>query len=682
MEHFTQILKLIYKNTLWLVIFPAFTAFALHWLTRDERPVFEVEAKMMMAFQENKSISLGDQDVKQYQIHTYFQNTIELARSKKLIEKVRIGIAQQSISNMSNLFPFSWPDSLKEEVGLLLERRSDGGMNFDARTEANQVIEAFFHEYRLDHNQLTKSLSAFRVMDSHFLQMKLKYDDPYRANHLLRMIIDQLQSELGHLSRSSIVKHRQVIEELVRKAKKDLDEKVKVLEAMKVKNNIINLGEHTKAIVTYLVQLEGIRADVKARIASRKELGGAIHEGMANEQFVRRYRQENMAIDDSRQALYNAQNLKLSHLKNTIDVSEILRQQQLISDHQSAIRNGLTDITSSSTYDPNKIYTSLALRYINATLDVDQLQQELQIVEQEIKRVNGYSARFAPFESTIGTMTEEINTARQTYLLLLNKLNLTESMELGSAESRLEVIDHPEIPASPIPSKRIFIIIGGAMAVFIVLAVLIIVLFLINDSIQDVGTFERRFGQTALAALPGRVHSSDRLFQRSLRYFQAEEVKKILSEVQDAKVITINALSAREDALPVAEALKQKINDRDVEVLDLRDVGEEMDAVQQLKEKAASHEQVLVLPPPLQYSYDGFALAEASDCNLLTFGLGRVKTAADKRIMKLFERPGFNHLGMVLTNLKPEHMEGYVGGIPKRRNWFRRTIKKLVQREW
>lgn len=682
MEHLTQILKLIYKNALWLVIFPVLAAFTMHWLTRNERPVYEVEAKMMMAFQENKNISLGDQDVKQYQIHTYFQNTIELAKSKKLIEKVRIQIAQQSISDMSDLFPFNWPDSVREEVILLLNNRSDGAMNFDRKSKANEVLNAFFHQYRLDHGKLTKSMSAFRVMDSHFLQMKLKYENPYRANHLLRMMIEQLQSELGQLSRSSIVKHRQVIEELVRKAKKDLDEKVRVLEAMKVKNNIINLGEHTKAIVTYLVQLEGIRADVKARIASQKKLGGAIHEGMTNDQFVTQYRQENMDIDNSRQALYNAQNLKLSYLKNTIDVSEILRQQQLISDHQSAIRNGVTDITKSSTYDPNKIYTSLALRYINATLNVDQLEQELEIVEQEIRRVNGYSARFAPFESTIGTMTEEINTARQTYLLLLNKLNLTESMELGSAESRLEVIDHPEIPEDPIPSKRVFLIIGVAMAIFIVLTVLIIILFLINDSIRDVGTFERRFRKTALAALPDQVQSNDGLFQRSLKYFQGEEIKKILAEVRDARIITINALSAREESLRVAEALKQKLDSKDVEVLDLRAMGEEEDAVQQLKEKAARHEQVLVLPPPLQYSYDGLALAEASDCNLLTFGLGRVKTAADKRIMKFFDSPGFNHLGMVLTNLKPEHMEGYVGGIPKQRNWFRRVVKKLVQREW
>ncbi|MDW3195136.1 MAG: hypothetical protein R8G66_22370 [Cytophagales bacterium] len=682
MEHFTQILKLIYKNSLWLVIFPTLAAFALHWLTRNERPVYEVEAKMMMAFQENKNISLGDQDVKQYQIHTYFQNAIELARSKKLIEKVRIQIAQQSISDTLNLFPFPWPDSLQEELRIALNKRGDGTMNFDARSRVNQVIGTFFQEYHLSHDQLRKSLLAFRVMDSHFLQMKLKYDDPYRANFLLRSMIEQLQNELGQLSKSSIVKHRQVIEELVRKAKKDLDEKVHVLEAMKVKNNIINLGEHTKAIVTYLVQLEGIRADVKARIAAQKELGGSIKAGMATEEFVTQYRQENMAIDQSRQALYDAQSLKLSHLKNTIDVSEILRQQQLINDHQSTIRNGLTDISRSSTYDPNKIYTSLALRYINATLDVDQLQQELTIVEREIKRVNGYSARFAPFESTIGTMTEEINTARQTYLLLLNKLNLTESMELGSSESRLAVIDHPEIPGAPIPSKRIFIILGGAIAVFVVLAVLFIILFLINDSIQDVGTFERRFGETALAALPASTQSKDRLFTSSLKYFQLEEVKKVLAEIRDSKIITINALSAREDTMPVAEALKQKMEGEDVDVLDLRQAEDEADVVRLMKQRSEMHNQVLVLPPPLQYSYDGLALAEASDCNLLTFGLGRVKTSADKRIMKLFEAPGFRHLGMVLTNLKPEHMEGYVGGIPKQRNWFRRIVKKIIQREW
>lgn len=682
MEHLTQILKLIYRNALWLVMFPTMAGLALHWLTRNERPVYEVEAKMMMAFQENKSISLGNQDVKQYQIHTYFQNTIELAKSKNLIEKVRVSIAQQSLIDTLTLFPYQWPDSLIEEIALVLQKRADGNMNFDANSEANQMLASFFEAYHLDHDYLTKSLSAFRVMDSHFLQMKLRYDDPNRANDLLRSLIEQLQNELGQLSRSSIVKHRTVIEELLKKAKKDLDQKVQLLETMKVKNNIINLDEHTKAIVTYLVQLEGIRADVKARIASQRELGGAIQEGMAKENFVKQYRKENMAISDSREALYNTQNLKLSHLKNTIDVGEILRQQQLINNHQSVIRKGLTDISSTSTYDPNQIYTSLALRYINATLDVDQLEQELQIVEQEIQRVNGYSARFAPFESTIGTMTEEINTARQTYLLLLNKLNLTESMELGSSDSRLEVIDHPVLPEAPVPSKRIFIVLGGAVAVFMVLLVLYIVLYLINDSIQDVSTFERRFGERALAALPDQVRSKDSLFERSLQYFQGEEVKKILTEVREAKIITINALSAREDAASVAEALKLKMSGGNVEVLDLRNVEDENNVVAVMKEKAEQNEHLLVLPPPLQYSFDGLVLAEASDCNLLTFGLGRVKTMADIRIMKHFDRPCFNHLGMVLTNLKPQYMEGYVGGVPKQRSWFRRMIKKFINREW
>ena len=682
MEHLTQILKLIYKKALWLILFPSLAAFALHWLTRNERPVFEVEAKMMMGFQENKSISLGDQDVKQYQIHTHFQNTIELAKSKKLIEKVRVRIAQQSINHTSEVFPFHWPDSLKGQIQVVLDQRASGSMNFDIRSESNRLIEAFFSQYRLSHVQITKALSAFRVRDSHFFQMKFKYDDPYRAHYLLGYMVEQLQEELGYLSRSSIIKHREVIEELVRKAKNDLDEKVRVLETMKVDNNIINLGEHTKAIVTYLVQLEGLRADLNARIAAQLGVGGAIKEGMESEEFLTQYRDENTEIARSRRALYDAQNLKLDHLKSTIDISEILRQQQLINDHQNAIRNSLSDISKTSTYDPNKIYNSLALRYINASLDVDQLREELEAVELEIERVNGYSARFAPFESTIGTMTEEINTARETYLLLLNKLNLTESMELGSSESRLEVIDHPQIPEAPVPSKRIFIVLGGAIAVFMVLLVLFIVLFLINDSIQDVGTFERRFGLEAIAALPDRVRSKDRLFQRSLQYFQGEEVKKIVSEVRGSKIVTINALSAREDTLPLAEAMQQKLAGDDVAVLDLREAGGEIDIEQQLEEVASRHEQVLVLPPPLQYSYDGLTLAAAGDCNLLTFGLGRVKTSADKRIMKLFEAPDFNHLGMVLTNLKPEHMEGYVGSIPKQRNWFRRVIKRIIQREW
>ena len=66
MEHFTQIIRLLNKNVHWLLIFPVMTAGLLFYMTRNEQKSYLVEGKLLMNFQENKSISLGNQDIKQY----------------------------------------------------------------------------------------------------------------------------------------------------------------------------------------------------------------------------------------------------------------------------------------------------------------------------------------------------------------------------------------------------------------------------------------------------------------------------------------------------------------------------------------------------------------------------------------------------------------------------------------
>ena len=71
------------------------------------------------------------------------------------------------------------------------------------------------------------------------------------------------------------------MEELVAKAKKELDQKVQELESLKVKNNIINLAEHTKAIVTYQVNLEQLRGKIRQEIASTNKARKSIKSGTA-----------------------------------------------------------------------------------------------------------------------------------------------------------------------------------------------------------------------------------------------------------------------------------------------------------------------------------------------------------------------------------------------------------------
>ena len=96
---------------------------------------------------------------------------------------------------------------------------------------------------------------------------------------------------------------------------------------------------------------------------------------------------------------------------------------------------------------------------------------------------------------------QEISTAQNVYLTLLNKLSLTESMEFGSGENIVEVIDPPYVPAARIIKAHADGS-GGGWPPQSLSSPLLIILFLLDETISTVDQFERLSTQQVVAALP------------------------------------------------------------------------------------------------------------------------------------------------------------------------------------
>jgi hypothetical protein len=126
--------------------------------------------------------------------------------------------------------------------------------------------------------------------------------------------------------------------------------------------------------------------------------------------------------------------------ENTAKVKEIETE---IAHLTAAMALKVEELARKTPYDPSRLQMNMASRYLNYQLEAEMAEEMAAIAEEESRRVYAYSRRFAPLESRIGVLEQEISTAEHTYLLLLNKLNLTQSMEAGSGENGLELIDAP-----------------------------------------------------------------------------------------------------------------------------------------------------------------------------------------------------------------------------------------------
>ncbi len=680
MNHFNQIVRLVLKNTLLLFILPLAAMLSLWYLTKDQPRKYEVNSKFLYDFG-GESTNVNGKSLSLNEIYIEFQNTLEIVKSRKLVEKVKARIALDHINGTTSIYEYDWP-SQKDSVlkTILQEILADQRTPYLNDSEVELVIKEFYQASKLSSESIMDAISVRRVHSSNFLEIKLTCNSARKTFYISNILNELLIKEMGHISKRNIGKQKAVMEELVSKAKKELDEKVQELESLKVRNNIINLDEHTKAIVTYQVDLEQLRGTIRQQIASTHQAKTSLKAGIDSREFAGVQRDINEQVLEKKEEVYTIQDLKLVHLQRDIDYSKLIQQQQDIYQNHNSIKENLEEMSKNAIYDPTMVHTDMTKQFIDFSVKADRLEDELIELEKEITRVKKYAAYFAPFESAISTLRDEISTAQKSYLLFLNKLNMTESLEVGATSSKLELVDQPEFPVEPLPSKTNLIIFSGGAAVFVLLFAFIVINYLIDNRIKDVATFEFRMNNNVVAALPSYPKDQkDPILSEALSLIQREGLKKISKAIGTSKVIALNALTLGDKVDVLAKELKAHWPKEDIVILHLS--GDPDQLTEELNKARLRYDRVICITPPLQFSDDGINVAEMADCSFLHFTLGRIKSVADERIVNTYAKEVVNNRGFILSNLLPEYMDSYIGELPKRRNRIRRIIKKILHRD-
>lgn len=680
MEQFNQIVRLLVKNALLLFSLPMIAMVSLWYLTKDQPQKYEVKSKFLYDFG-GESTSVSGESLSLNEIYTEFQNTLEIVKSRKLIENLKAQIALDNINGTSDVYSYDWSDhQYSDIIKILTDIREDERTPYLNDSDIETTIKDFYATMGLSSESVKNAISAQRVYSSNFLEIAVIYKSPKEVFYMSNVLNKLLVSEMENINRRNIAKQNALMEELVAKAKKDLDQKVQELENLKIENNIINLDENTKAIVTYQVNLEQLRGKIRQEIVSTNSAIESLKLGIENNDYAGINRDINEIVLEKKEEIYTSQDLKLVHLQKDIDYDKFIQQQAEMQQNYISIKKDLEEISKNSIYDPTAVHTNMTMQFIDFSVKAEQLEDELKELDTEIQRVKNYASYFAPFESAISTLRDEISTAQKTYLMYLNKLNMTESLEVGASSSELELVDHPEFPKAPLPAKTNLIILAGGSTVFVLLIAFIIVNYLIDNRIKDVATFERRMNQNIIAALPASMEvKKDALLSETLAVIKEEGLKKISRVIGKSKVISINVLTISDKAEILAESLKSYWSKDKVAVLHLK--GEKDDLRIEVDNALKTHDRVICLSIPLQFSYDGLNAAEIAECNFLHFTLGRIKSSADERITGTYLNDVTNYKGFILSELQPEYMDSYIGEVPKRRNKFRRLIKKLVNRD-
>lgn len=692
---------------------PVLAAGLVFYLTKDQPKSFLTEAKLIMNFADNKAISLGDNEMKQYQIITYFQNITELIVAEKTLNKVCLKVIEEALLDtgyfkLGNEAIIAEQESIKKR---LVELEGQG-FELDETHPLDTIMQSYLRFHNLSYGRLAGEITAGRIRDSNFLKFTFTEEESGEKTYILaNLIIETMIEENRRIAKAQVHSHRTLVERLVSEAKTELDQKIKRLEDFKVTNNIINLDEYTKAIVTYLVDLEIQRGTQMMTIAAsqkgKNEIITTTKEG--NELSV--------DLSSNKEILELKENLKKltrQRMLASFDSSNFQSAQPIentIEEAKEEINRKLIELSKNVPYDPTRIQMELANRYLAYDIDEAVSSAIIEALDQEISRAQAYTSRFASMESTIGTIEQEIGISQNVYLQLLNKLNVTQSLEYGSGENEIEIVDPPRLPRQPQSSKQMILVVVSGVAVLILFAGGIIILHLLDASIVSVKKFEKESSLPIVSAIPAlEPPKKESTYFQSVQLIRKQQVihlSKLIEQRTDPENNAVLFLASQKDAQGhvLAEDIQKAIGSENRKVAlvdadwtyeaeregfeDLRPLlkdgqtplheQEILDKMSQIKKE---NDLVIVVVAPTNIIADYRFWVQHFPLVAYIFRAGPIWTKVDARFEKFLIDTPLTFIGTVLNNLDIDQMEDFIGDVPKKRTLLRVLGKRLLRRDF
>ncbi len=731
---FSIIRSVLNRWKLWTIL-PLIAMTTVTLLTSSQKKTFISEATLNINFQSSKGLSLTDDVLQQYEINQYFENLIQLTRSRKNIELVRLTILKDFYLEKHKFIKFEPADSTLKDSSIampIIARLIREKKLLNTINETQSAINLLLKKNNLSHEHINGSLGMARVGKSNYISLVYETDAPTKAAYINTLIIETME----HLYKS-ISKHRSefdkdMFEKLVAQSKGVLDKKIKKLEKYKIQKNVINLSEHTKAIVNQVVNMEIQLSHLKEIRASKQRAVERIKKDYAGDMPLPVDLKSNQKIVDLKRQLSQASSdLVINRFKKNQSDVDLEAKETKIKGLKDAISREITNLVTETPYDPRQTKQEMVYRLIGYQLDVEMAKEAIPVVRNEITRILSYAKQFAPLESTIGSMEDEIYVAQQGYLILLNKLNLAKTVAKGKGEGEIHIVDIPSIPLKPKPGKRALIIVISGIVVFLLIVVSVVLIEVLDASISTVDRFEKVSSFKVIAAIPDlnseaikkgvvKLKTADQIL-----YQQIKAIRKEILSLPKEKSITLWVCGHRMEgkqwlSVKLIEAL-HKINKKvllihgdpldgplpDVPlpvlgnhplqilncdksgILKLTDIGvsplEMMDETNWQKtfdELQQTYDFIFIIAPPLEQTSDWKEWALFAKSVTYMFRANQTFKSNDKRSMDMIQDQGLEVVGSILNKIDIEKMENYIGNIPKRRSRIRQIIKHLIERDF
>jgi|GEM_PF-1273005 len=734
MEHiFSVIRSVLNRWKLWTVL-PLLAMGLVFYLTRSQPKIYVSEATLNISFQSSKGLSLTDDVLQQYEINQYFENLIQLTRSRKNLELVRLRVLKDFVIGKNDFIELDSADNIQIDTLHVLEvinQLTEEKQMLNLLNPTHAFISFLLKKNKLSYEDINNSLGMGRVGKSNYINVIFEANNPLKAAYINTLILETMVNLYKSISKHRSEFDREMFEKLVANSKSILDQKIKSLEDYKINQTVINLPEHTKAIVNQIVNMEIQLSHLKEIKASKQKAVERILKDYSKELPLPVDLNANKKILELKRQLSKKSSSLVKNRFNPEKNIDVAKNEEEIESLKNQISQEITNLITDTPYDPRQTKQEIVYRLIGYQLDVEMAEEAIPVVQNEINRIMNYAKQFAPLESNIGSMENEIYVAQQGYLILLNKLNLAKSVAEGKGEGEIHTVDLPSIPLKPKPGKRAILVVISGMVVFLFIVVSLVLIEVLDASISTVERFERVSLFKVISAIPDmnsqclknglvKPHEAQQILNHQIKALRKEvltvpkeesiilwlsghqmEGKQWLTSKVIESLLSINkkVLLIHGDPMDgdypelkipvlgyhpmsIMKANKSGIlmlTEIGMSPLEMIDESNWKDLFGDLKK---IYDYIFIVSPPIEKASDWKEWAIFAKSAVYMFRANKTFQTIDMRSMQRIEDSSLNVIGAVLNKIEFEKMESYIGDIPKRRSRLRAMVKHLIERDF
>ena len=679
---FIEFIQLLLGNKKWLVGFPLLTGTVVFFLTRNSPHTYSTDMVIYTGIASGYNLD-NDMEGKidYHEANSKFDNLINTITGKETKKEVALRLLtdrihhkeelKQIISN-SKLEKLNW---LSDSADIILKTDTSAEITYERLNQEirkgnqNAYYQLLYGPEENPFNLNTlNGIKASRMGFSDMVKVEYTAEDALITKKTLDILAEVFLEKYKGMRIGEVNNVVKYFEEQTALAMQRLQKAETSLKTFRTQNRVINYDEQTKYIADQNEDFQQKENQLEMDLQGSQLALNKIESKLNGRSLLQLQSDEVVKTRNELSAQFNSIGLAL--VKNDLKGSSTEKIESLKNSLKENIQ-GLYDLNNTTEGVNGK---DLLNQWLELTVNVQENTAKLNVLRQNKAVFEKVYDHFAPMGSELSKLERDVDVAEKEYLTLLHNLNQANLRARNlTVSENISIIDPADLPIVPNSSKRLILVLASYVSCLLLVIVILILKEYMDDSISNPGRLTKLTGLKTATAF-AKINSGDQKLNDNIDQLSFQRWSLSLLNAQDehenrkAKIIAFPLHKTKTDIPGLLNVAAMQMNNAGNEWLASNMAAEMNPEKHQLIYSANSNHE-LIRKDVLK------------SCSMIYVFVNAAMKMGDYQQELLENWKSLNiPMQAILINTKINHLENYIGEIPKERSKLRKRIKDIVWR--